>query len=463
MPGSAVGLERRLHCLRHGNGRFDVVSGMRMQRLFNIAAVIYILIYAGEGVARYGLYSIGHDDAILLRDLLMIVPLALLFVAQSLRGRVHPAFAVFAAVIAVHGAIATFNLGTYLPAVYGAKLLINALFGFIAARELINPGPRTMTIFVLIWLVSITGVVLDKFVYTFPWMGLETHIGGIQVDVSRGWDIDDSFDKRAAGFTRSSISAAMLLPILATIIAPRIRNVVLRFLMLTITVAAVLLTTQKGSVTAIAAVSLILCAPRWSWYSLLSFACVAFALLDVALPLATAGLLMPQGAGVFSFASFAMRITLTWPDAWQWIGHHNVFPFGVGLGGIGGAQRFYAADFFNPSDNLFVYLYANFGLFGLAYLGWVAALGPRLPRLARPEALQALAVLAFILGYGAALSILEDQMATLFVAAAAGLLWQLRQQVLVRNWSDSYDGHWLWRARPSLTPGFAPLMGETLR
>ncbi len=190
---------------------------------------------------------------------------------------------------------------------------------------------------------------------------------------------------------------------------------------------------------------------------------MAFALLDVALPLATAGLLMPQGAGVFSFASFAMRITLTWPDAWQWIGHHNVFPFGVGLGGIGGAQRFYAADFFNPSDNLFVYLYANFGLFGLAYLGWVAALGPRLPRLARPEALQALAVLAFILGYGAALSILEDQMATLFVAAAAGLLWQLRQQVLVRNWSDSYDGHWLRRARPSMTPGFAPLMGEAPR
>ena len=55
-------------------------------------------------------------------------------------------------------------------------------------------------------------MVLDKFVYTFPWMGLETHIGGIQVDVSRGWDIDSGFEKRAAGFTRSSISAAMLLP-----------------------------------------------------------------------------------------------------------------------------------------------------------------------------------------------------------------------------------------------------------
>jgi hypothetical protein len=433
---------------------------MTLEKIFNVAAVIYIAIYAGEGAVRYGLYSIGHDDAILLRDLLMVVPLCLLFAAQALRGRLHPAFAVFAIVIAVHGGIAVFNLGSYVPAVYGAKLLINVLFGFIAARELINPGPRTMSIFVLIWLASVTGVVLDKFLYTFPWTGLETHIGGIRVDISRGWDIEDSFDKRAAGFTRSSISAAMLLPIMATIIAPRIRSVILRFLMLTTTVGAVFLTTQKGSVIAIAAVTCILCAPRWSWFTLLSLACVMFALLDVALPTATAGLLMPQGAGVFSFASFAMRITLTWPDAWRWITDHNVFPFGVGLGGIGGAQRFYAADFFNPSDNLFVYLYANFGVFGLAYLGWVTSLGPRLPRLARPEALQALAVLAFVLGYGAALSILEDQMAALFVAAAAGMLWQLRQEVFVRNWSDSYHGTWMRRARPSMTRGFAATTGE---
>jgi hypothetical protein len=430
---------------------------MTMQRLFNVAAVVYILIYAFEGVVRYGLYGIGHDDAILLRDLLLVGPLGVLFVAQALRGRLHPAFAVFAAVIAVHGTIAFFNLGSYVPAIYGAKLLINLLFGFLAARELLNPGPRTLSIFVLIWLASITGVMLDKFLYTFPWTGLETHIGGIQVDVSRGWDIDDSFDKRAAGFTRSSISAAMLLPILAAIIAPKIRNVILRFLMLAITVGAVFLTTQKGSVIAIAAVTVILCAPRWSWYGLLCFACVMFALLDLALPVMTAGLLMPQSAGVFSFASFAMRITLTWPEAWTWIANHNVFPFGVGLGGIGGAQRFYAADFFNPSDNLFVYLYANFGVFGLVYLGWVAALGLRLPRIAHSEALPALAVLAFILGYGAALSILEDQMAALFIAAAAGMLWQLRQEVFVRSWSDSYRGSWLRRARPSMAPGFAPL------
>ena len=116
------------------------------------------------------------------------------------------------------------NLRTTVPAIYGAKLLINVLFGFIAARQLTQPRQSPARLFALVWLFTVGGVVLDKFVYTFPWMGLETHIGGIQVDVSRGWDIDSGFEKRAAGFTRSSISAAMLLPTLALVIAPRVRS-----------------------------------------------------------------------------------------------------------------------------------------------------------------------------------------------------------------------------------------------
>ncbi len=433
-----------------------------MQGLFTLCASIYLVIYALEGVVRYGLYNIGHDNAILLRDLLMIGPLTLLFAAQAFRGHVHPAFGVFAAIVAVHGAVASFNLQTTLPAIYGTKMLINVLFGFLAARQLVRPGRRVLTLFAVLWVVTLTGVVLDKFVYILPWTGLETHIGGIQVDVSRGWDIEDTFNKRAAGFTRGSISTAMLLPVLAAIMAPRIRSFLLRTALLALSVGGVFLTTQKGSVVALTVVSGILCLPKWSRYHLLCFACMAFALLDVALPLVTAGLLMPQTGGVFSLGSFAMRIRLTWPEAWRWIANHDVFPFGVGLGGIGGAQRFYAADFFNPADNLFVSFYANFGIFGLGYLVWTTALGPRLPRPLREEGIAALAVLAFLLGYGAALSMLEDQVAALFLGAAAGMLWQSRQMARAGAWSDPYQGKWLRVARPMGAPGYADLVEQAL-
>jgi hypothetical protein len=433
-----------------------------MQALFTLCGTLYLLIYAFEGVLRYGLYNIGQDSAILLRDGLLVVPLAVLLVTQAFRFRIHPAFIVFAAIVGLHGTIATLNVHSTLPAIYGAKLLVNVLFGFIAGRQLIDPDRRLARLLALVWLISVSGVFLDKFVYTFPWMGLETHIGGIKVDISRGWDIDSGFDKRAAGFFRSSISAAMLLPVLAAIIAPRMRSWLLRLLFLAITCGAVALTTQKGALVAATAVSLVLCLPAWSRYSLLSMACIAFAVIDVALPLFTPGLLMSESGGVFSFASFAMRITQTWPDAWNWITNNDVFPFGVGLGGIGGAQRFYAATFFNPSDNLFVYLYANFGLLGVFYLGWVSQIGCRLPHALRPNAIAPLAVLAFNLGYGAALSMLEDQASALSIGAAVGMLWQLHQLARGGLWSDPYGG-----ARVDLQPvaasGYATPYDHTVK
>jgi hypothetical protein len=411
-----------------------------MQSLFALCSTGYLLIYAFEGAIRYWLYLIGQDNLILARDALIVLPLALLLVVQALRLRVNPAFAIFAGIVALHGAVANFNLHTAVPAIYGAKLLVNVLFGFIAGRQLTQPSRRTLLLFALVWVISVGGVVLDKFVYTFPWMGLETHVGGIQVDVSRGWDIDSGPDKRAAGFTRSSISAAMLLPILALVIAPRIRSLLVRFVMLAITAGAVAFTTQKGAMAAIVAVGVLLCAPFRTRYWLLCMACITFAIIAVALPLITAGLLVSDNGGVFSLASLAMRISSTWPDAWQWIWNNSVFPFGVGLGGIGGAQRFYASDFFNPSDNLFVFLYANFGLMGLLYLGWFATVGRGLPEERQSTAIAPLALLAFNLAYGTVLSMLEDQASALFIGAAAGTLWQLHEAARGGAWSNPFAG-----------------------
>ena len=409
-----------------------------MQSLFSLCAVIYLMIYAFEGVIRYGLYNIGASNAILLRDGLIIGPLLLLLAAQATRTRVHPAFFAFGAIVGLHGLVSTLNFHNLFPAIYGAVLLLNVLFGFIAAKALVLPSRRVVLLWGVVWVVSVVAVVLDKFFVTFPWTGLETHIGGISVDVSRGWDISDGFAKRAAGFTRSSISAAMLLPTIALIIALRMRSYLLRTLMLFMTVAAVFMTTQKGAVAAIAAVALILATPGFMRYRLLCWAALGFAILDVALPIFTSGLLVDSNGGVFSLASFGMRITDTWPDAWRWISDNNLFPFGVGLGGIGGAQRFYAADFFNPSDNLFIFLYANFGVLSFVYLGWALWQAWHQPPETQSIAITPLAILVFNLGYGAALSMLEDQVSQLFFGASVGMLWMLRQMAAAKPWANPY-------------------------
>ena len=73
--------------------------------------------------------------------------------------------------------------------------------------------------------------------------------------------------------------------------------------------------------------------------------------------------------GVFSFSSFYQRIEEMWPQAWRWIHYHEAFPFGVGLGGISGAQRLYALNDMNAADNMFILMYAYFGVMSFVYLG----------------------------------------------------------------------------------------------
>lgn len=411
-----------------------------MKRIFVACGIAYIVIYAFEGVVRYGLNMVGADSAIFVRDALLAVPLALLLALQAFRLRVHPAFFVFGAVVAVHGSLMYLNLHSPEAVAYGTKILIGTLFGFLAGSLLVLPERRLFRLFALLLVVSLIGLGIDKFIMAFPWEGMSTHIGGLKVDISHDWETGTTgMTKRAAGFTRTSIATAVLIPYLALLVAPRIRSWLLRLLTLCAAAAGVFFTTQKGALIALIPVSLVLCGPRTWRYRLLAVLCAAFALLDVALPFATGGMILSEQGGVFSMASFGMRIMDTWPEAWQWIIQHQVFPLGVGLGGIGGAQRLYAFDYMNPADNFFLLLYAWFGVLGVVYLAWPVVVAWRVPLSERTEAVAAVAILTFLMGYGTVISLLEDPLSALILGASAGALWQCRQRVLGRTWADAFN------------------------
>jgi hypothetical protein len=191
-----------------------------------------------------------------------------------------------------------------------------------------------------------------------------------------------------------------------------------------IAIAAVFMTTQKGSIVALIPIAGILCVQPMRQPARLRIAFIAFLVLCIALPLMTLGLHMEHGAGVFSTESIYLRIAYTWPEAWDWIVRHQMLVFGVGLGGIGGPQRLYAPDSFNPSDNIAVLLYAYFGIFAIVYAGLVSFLALRPVTGSIERVTPALGVLAFAFGYGAVLSVIEDQSASLFLGAAVGVLWR---------------------------------------
>jgi hypothetical protein len=403
-----------------------------VRRLFVPCLVLYLALYAFEGLVRWGLYLVHLDSAILARDMLIAVPLLVLLVQQGLRNKIDPAYPAFGAVLLIHGIMSVMNLHMITPVIYGAKLLINVLFGMVAAPLLLSPSRRVTQVFLAIWVVSVLAVIADKAGTDWPWTGLSATIGGVNVDVAHDWEITDAFQRRAAGLARSSISMAMLMPVLALVLCFRTRAVLIRAFLLLVTIVVVFMTTQKGSLFAFVVVAACVLLPGRLRMPALRTACVAFAVLCIVAPIATEGLLMNTNAGgVFSASSFAMRVTDTWPRAFEWIRWNDNFPFGVGLGGIGGAQRLYAPTLYNPSDNLFIFLYAFFGLFGVAYLLGLALMALR-TRQDRVVAEPTLAVLAFMLGYGVVLSMIEDQVAALCFGAAIGALWQRHNEV---DWS----------------------------
>jgi hypothetical protein len=400
------------------------LEGPRMAALFAICGFFYLLIYAVESPIRYILYLGGKDSLILLRDGLIIAPLIVLFAVQASRLRVHPAIISFATLMAFHGVVLMGTIGSVLGVAYGIKILINLLFGYFAASLITSPGRRMMKIFIALWCLTLIGVLLDKFLVTFPWVGIKTIVGDLTVDVSKDWQIQDTLSRRVAGFARSSIGVAMLVPLLAIVLMGQIRNGLLRAFVGIVSLGAVFLTTQKGSLIAFAPVAVIMTLRSRQERFWLRLWCLTAATLVIALPLVTNDLHLGHGTGVFSTESLYLRIADTWPHAWDWISRHQMMVFGVGLGGIGGPQRLYAPDNFNPADNLFILLYAYFGIFGLLYMAAACWLALRPVTGSERRANTAIALLAFAFGYGTVLSTLEDQVAPLFVGAALGVLWR---------------------------------------
>jgi hypothetical protein len=307
--------------------------------LFVAACVAYFGVYSLESPIRFVLYNAGKYSLILLRDGLLVGPIVLLIAAQGLRLRLHPAVVVFGVLIAFHGLVLMVTIGSPKGAAYGVKILMNLLFGFFVAGLLLQPTNKVLTFLAMIWCITIVGVCLDKFVVTFPWVGMKTIVGDLNVDVSKDWQIQDPLSRRVAGFTRSSIAVAAFLPPLTIILMSRARNWLLRVFLMAVSFGMVALTTQKGSIVAFAPIGAILCLPSSYRLRLLRLCCVAFIAAAVALPFLVMNLHMEHGTGVFSTESVYLRIAYTWPQAWQWITHHSMLLFGVGLGGIGGPQR----------------------------------------------------------------------------------------------------------------------------
>ena len=411
-----------------------------MQFLLSFVSIIYLVFYVFEGVIRYGFHLVGKDGLIFMRDVILFVPIVILFIQQFLHRKINPAYIIFILIVLIHGLVMFLNTGSFIAVVYSAKMLMTLLVGTVLADRLFQPSRTMLAVFLIMWSVSMLGIMIDKYYVEFPWMGLKTTIDDVQVEISRDWQISGD-DKRAGGFMRSSINAATIMPLLALILMFHLRRLSLRILVALLTVPALIWTTQKGPVIAYILTLAMLSIAPLKPIPVLRVGVWIMLILMVGLPVILSGASMPPAKGVFSFSSFYQRIEEMWPQAWTWIHNHEAFPFGVGLGGIGGAQRLYAPKDVNAADNMFILMYAYFGMMSFIYLGFIGIMASRIKSHGSTGEANALAVLVYLLGYGCVISILEDQMAALFLGASVAFLCreiQLEQYQNTNNFLSQY-------------------------
>jgi hypothetical protein len=392
-----------------------------MQTLLSTSIAVYIVFYVFESLIRYGLNIVGADSLIFLRDAVLIIPLLLIFIHQLLHRTIHPAYFIFAFIIVLHGTVMVLNIGSFMAVAYSTKMLMTLLAGALCVNILMQPSRMVVLFLFVLWAVSWVGILIDKYYVEFPWIGMTANIGDVVIEISRDWMISGE-SKRAGGFMRSSINAATIEPILALILIFNLRSKSLRILVALLTIPALIWTTQKGPIVAYLLTLALIALAYKRPINALRMGVMLTLVLSVVLPIVLPNYTMPVAEGVFSFSSFYLRVESMWPEAWVWIRLNEVFPFGVGLGGISGAQRMYAPNDLNAADNIFILMYAYFGVMSFVYLGGVLMMVMRVKNDGSAGVAQAMALLVFLFGYGCVISILEDQMASLFLGAAIAYL-----------------------------------------
>lgn len=403
-----------------------IAPSTRAARILEWGMVVYLTIYAFEGPIRYLLLQLGLDDIILLRDAMLALLLVPLFFSREQGSLARASLAWFLAILGLHGLIIYANFHEASVIAYAMKEFLPILFGVVLGRLTGAPSRFVVYVFTALWGVTVLGLILDKFAFTFPWTGLSTVVGGIKVDIGRDW-YTHGFDKRVGGFTRSSIHAAVFLPLLSMVLLAAVQRWLPRFLIIAVTCGCVLLTTQKGALVGYTLVSMCFLLRPEAIRGGLKAALVGGLLLTFALPSLLSGEFLHASGGVFSLSSFALRTAVSWPAAFNWISHNEVFPFGVGLGGIGGAQRLYAIGSFNAGDNMFLFLYASCGVMTFVYVGYLAFLCLSNGKRQLQYDLFPRAVVAFHFTYGAVMSVIEDQSSCMFLGLAIGYLLYARR------------------------------------
>jgi len=264
------------------------------------------------------------------------------------------------------------------------------------------------------------GIFINYFI-EFPWEGLTYALDNFQIEATRE---DITFGiKRLAGFSRTHVEAAIQMLWLIVFLIVHIKNRFIKISVWLLGGLVIIFTTSKGIILSYLLISILLILYKLdyrmiSYYKVYRKLLLSLLITGILLPIITyvnilvIDLKLNDDLNKMMFTSFTMRIYDLWPEAIELILDHGNILLGRGLGGIGTSQIFFETYLYNPVDNIFLFLYANFGLLGGLYLIYLYYKG-RLLKL--NEDLYFCLLLLFIFQYGITTSLFDDYLISLCI------------------------------------------------
>lgn len=380
--------------------------------------------YLLEGPLRGGLFSIGLQNLLYLRDGVAVVSIALALALPLVRGdKPAPGLVVMLWVLAVHACIGVLLGGTVFQRLFGVKIFIPVLYTvaiFPAVQQHFTLFLRGMAV---CFTVSVAGVLINEVAGEMPWEGLryDTAFGSVQA--TRQWWMSGGL-RRLPGFARASFDAAMMIGVCGVIFLATARPLWLRALIAMSGMAAIFLTTSKGMVAAFLAAVL--------WLGLANRSPASFrAGLIIVVTLLLVTCLVPTVFMIVNVPTHPLEIppllSSLWDRfSWMWPSAYELMPegfgafSGVGLGGIGTAlEHPDERAVHNSGDSIFVYFFVTFGLAGIAYLAFPLLAILRRGASTDRQAFVWAGLLVITYGYGLSINMIEQP----FFASILGLLY----------------------------------------
>lgn len=329
---------------------------------------VLLLFEVFSGALRYYFTQWGVSYVIYLPKIACLIAVVLKIARLKIKNVIPIIVLVFSILIALFNSATVFNIGfsffVYSPMLFG---LLFGKYIEIKHKELL----------VVIWIClisSIFGIYLDS-TSDLPWKGFIYNIGDIEIQANKQWSAFG--EDRIAGFSRLSASLAIMIAVFSIYINAYIKSNLYRFLLFTITIYSVILTTNKTTV--ISYLLSFLIYHIFEKRNTLRVIFYSITVIGIALPII--GIFMEysiktQGLSALTKSllfSFDDRLTNTWPYFYKNITNNNGFLWGTGIGTVGTPiSTFPIKDLpaikgysLGVADNTFLYLWGIFGLLGV--------------------------------------------------------------------------------------------------